>query len=85
MSTAAKVGAFFLIVLAITGLLIWKIEDLRIGRGRPRKVTVQFQNVAGLDEKTAFGLPASASARSRRSAWWREKPWSTSTSTPTSL
>ena len=53
MSTAAKVGAFFLVVLAITGLLIWKIEDLRIGRGRPRKVTVQFQNVGGLDEKTA--------------------------------
>ena len=53
MSTAAKVGAFFLVVLAITGLLIWKIEDLRIGRGRPRKVTVQFGNVAGLDEKTA--------------------------------
>jgi phospholipid/cholesterol/gamma-HCH transport system substrate-binding protein len=53
MSTAAKVGAFFLVVLAITGLLIWKIEDLRIGRGAPRKITVQFQNVAGLDEKTA--------------------------------
>jgi phospholipid/cholesterol/gamma-HCH transport system substrate-binding protein len=53
MSTAAKVGAFFLVVLTIAGLLIWKIEDLRIGRGRPRKVTVQFQNVAGLDEKTA--------------------------------
>jgi phospholipid/cholesterol/gamma-HCH transport system substrate-binding protein len=53
MSTAAKVGAFFLVVLAITALLIWKIEDLRIGRGRPQKVTVQFQNVAGLDEKTA--------------------------------
>jgi phospholipid/cholesterol/gamma-HCH transport system substrate-binding protein len=53
MSTAAKVGAFFLVVLGITALLIWKIEDLRIGRGRPQKVTVQFQNVAGLDEKTA--------------------------------
>ena len=53
MSTAAKVGAFFLVVLAITGLLIWKIEGLRIGRGQPRKVTVQFRNVAGLDEKTA--------------------------------
>jgi phospholipid/cholesterol/gamma-HCH transport system substrate-binding protein len=53
MSTAAKVGAFFLVVLGITALLIWKIEDLRIGRGRPRKVTVQFQNFRGLDEKTA--------------------------------
>jgi phospholipid/cholesterol/gamma-HCH transport system substrate-binding protein len=53
MSTAAKVGAFFLIVLAITGLLIWKIEDIRIGRGKPTKVTVQFKDVAGLDEGTA--------------------------------
>ena len=43
----------FLIVLAITGLLIWKIEDIRIGHGRPRKVTVQFKDVGGLDEKTA--------------------------------
>jgi phospholipid/cholesterol/gamma-HCH transport system substrate-binding protein len=53
MSTAAKVGAFFLVVLAITGLLIWKIEDIRIGRGKPTRVTVQFKDVAGLDEKTA--------------------------------
>ncbi len=53
MSTAAKVGAFFLIVLAITALLIWKIEDIRVGHGRPRKVTVQFKDVGGLDEKSA--------------------------------
>lgn len=53
MSTAAKVGAFFLVALAITGLLIWKIEDLRIGRGVTQKVTVQFKDVGGLDEKTA--------------------------------
>ncbi|HEX9689292.1 MAG TPA: MlaD family protein [Thermoanaerobaculia bacterium] len=53
MSTAAKVGAFFLVALAITGLLIWKIEDLRIGRGVAQKVTVQFKDVGGLDEKTA--------------------------------
>ncbi len=53
MSTAAKVGAFFLIVLTIAGLLIWKIEDLRIGRGVARRVTVQFKDVGGLDEKTA--------------------------------
>ncbi|HVE66760.1 MAG TPA: MlaD family protein [Thermoanaerobaculia bacterium] len=53
MSTAAKVGAFFLIVLAITGFLIWKIEDLRIGKGKPTKVTVEFKDVAGLDEGTA--------------------------------
>jgi len=53
MSTAAKVGAFFLIVLAIVALFIWKIEDLRIGREPSRHVTVQFKDVAGLNEKTA--------------------------------
>ena len=53
MSTAAKVGAFFLVVLVITGLLIWKIEDIRVGKGKPTRVTVQFKDVAGLDEKTA--------------------------------
>ncbi|HEY6066360.1 MAG TPA: MlaD family protein [Thermoanaerobaculia bacterium] len=52
MNTAAKVGAFFLVVLAIVALFIWKIEDLRVGRGPSRRVTVQFKNVAGLDEKT---------------------------------
>jgi phospholipid/cholesterol/gamma-HCH transport system substrate-binding protein len=53
MSTAAKVGAFFLVVLAIAGFLIWKIEDLRIGKGEPTRVTVEFKDVAGLDEGTA--------------------------------
>jgi phospholipid/cholesterol/gamma-HCH transport system substrate-binding protein len=53
MNTAAKVGAFFLVVLAITALFIWKIEDLRIGRGVAQRVTVQFKDVGGLDEKTA--------------------------------
>jgi phospholipid/cholesterol/gamma-HCH transport system substrate-binding protein len=53
MNTAAKVGAFFLIVLAIVALFIWKIEDLRIGREPSRHVTVQFKDVAGLNEKTA--------------------------------
>ena len=53
MNTAAKVGAFFLVVLAIVALFIWKIEDLRVGRGPSRHVTVQFKDVAGLNEKTA--------------------------------
>jgi phospholipid/cholesterol/gamma-HCH transport system substrate-binding protein len=53
MSTAAKVGAFFLVVLAITALFIWKIEELRIGRGVARKISVQFKDVGGLDEKSA--------------------------------
>jgi phospholipid/cholesterol/gamma-HCH transport system substrate-binding protein len=51
MSTTAKVGAFFLIVLVLTGLLIWKIEDLRIGRVTGKTISVQFDDVAGLKEK----------------------------------
>ena len=51
MSTAAKVGAFFLLALAITGVLIWNIEDLKFGRKMAKTVTVQFEDVAGLKEK----------------------------------
>lgn len=51
MSTAAKVGAFFLVALALTGLLIWKIEDLRFGKVTARVLSVQFDNVAGLKGK----------------------------------
>ena len=53
MSTAAKVGVFFVVVLLIAGVLIWKIEDLRVGKGGVQRVTVQFQDVSGLDEKSA--------------------------------
>jgi phospholipid/cholesterol/gamma-HCH transport system substrate-binding protein len=52
MNTAAKVGAFFLVVLVIAGLLIWKIEGIRIGRGKPHMVLAEFKDVAGLDEKS---------------------------------
>ena len=31
MSTAAKVGAFFVAVLILAGLMIWKIEGLKMG------------------------------------------------------
>jgi phospholipid/cholesterol/gamma-HCH transport system substrate-binding protein len=54
MSSAAKVGAFMLVVLVILGYFILKIEDLSFGRGKEgRTVTVDFDNVAGLDEKSA--------------------------------
>lgn len=56
MSTAAKVGAFFLVVLVLTGLLIWKIEALRFGHGTPRHITVEFADVTGLDEKSLVRL-----------------------------
>jgi phospholipid/cholesterol/gamma-HCH transport system substrate-binding protein len=52
MSQAAKVGAFFLVVLILAGLLIWKIEDLELGRVAGRVVSVQFDDVAGLKEKS---------------------------------
>ena len=48
MSTAARVGAFFLAALVLAGLLIWKIEDLRIGRRTGKTIAVQFSDVAGL-------------------------------------
>lgn len=51
MSTAAKVGAFFLLALVLTGLLIWKIEDLRFGTSTGKVISVQFDDVAGLKEK----------------------------------
>jgi phospholipid/cholesterol/gamma-HCH transport system substrate-binding protein len=56
MSTAAKVGAFFLVVLILTGLLIWKIEALRFGHGAARHVTIEFPDVTGLDEKSLVRL-----------------------------
>jgi phospholipid/cholesterol/gamma-HCH transport system substrate-binding protein len=56
MSTAAKVGAFFLVILVIAGLLIWKIEGIRIGKGKTRAVDAEFQDVAGLDEKSTVRM-----------------------------
>ena len=51
MSTAAKVGAFFLVALALTAVLIWNIQDIQFGRKMAKTVTVQFDDVAGLKEK----------------------------------
>jgi phospholipid/cholesterol/gamma-HCH transport system substrate-binding protein len=53
MSSAAKIGAFMLIILGILGYFVLKIEDVNISRGRStRRVKVIFDNVAGLDEKS---------------------------------
>jgi phospholipid/cholesterol/gamma-HCH transport system substrate-binding protein len=51
MSTAAKVGAFFLLALALTGILIWNIEDIKLGQKLGKTVSVEFTDVAGLKEK----------------------------------
>jgi phospholipid/cholesterol/gamma-HCH transport system substrate-binding protein len=56
MSTTAKVGAFFLVALVLTGLLIWKIEDLRFGKAAARTLSVQFDDVAGLKQKADVRL-----------------------------
>ena len=54
MSSAAKIGAFMLVILGILGSFVLKIEDVHIGRGaRTRKIVAVFDNVAGLDEKSA--------------------------------
>jgi phospholipid/cholesterol/gamma-HCH transport system substrate-binding protein len=54
MSSAAKVGAFMLVVLAILGFFIIRIEDLKIRRARElKKVDILFDTVAGLDNKSA--------------------------------
>jgi phospholipid/cholesterol/gamma-HCH transport system substrate-binding protein len=52
MSAAAKVGAFFVIALILAGLLVWRIEDLRLGRGKLQRISVEFKDVAGLDAKS---------------------------------
>src|SRR5262249_52722533 len=54
MSSAAKVGIFMLIILAILGYFILKIEDVKIGRGRGTKtISAVFDSVAGLDNKSS--------------------------------
>ena len=54
MSSAAKVGVFMLIILAILGYFILKIEDIDLSRGKgTRTVKAIFDNVAGLDAKSA--------------------------------
>ncbi len=54
MSTTAKIGAFFLVVLIAAGILILRIEDIAIGKkARTHAVEVHFADVAGLDDKSA--------------------------------
>src|SRR5258705_8226659 len=54
MSSAAKIGVFMLIILAILGYFVLKIEDVKIGRGAgTKKITAVFDSVAGLDNKSS--------------------------------
>lgn len=52
MSSAAKVGLFMLIILAILGYFILKIERVSVGRHPTREITAVFDQVAGLDNKS---------------------------------
>ena len=53
MTAAAKVGLFMIVILAVLGFFILKIEDIRIGRsGGSQKIHAVFDSVAGLDEKS---------------------------------
>jgi phospholipid/cholesterol/gamma-HCH transport system substrate-binding protein len=53
MSAAAKIGVMMLVILAILGYFILKIEDIDLGSGETREVKVAFDDVAGLDERSA--------------------------------
>jgi phospholipid/cholesterol/gamma-HCH transport system substrate-binding protein len=60
MSSAAKVGVFMLIVLAILGFFILRIEDISINRKGEKEIRVLFDSVAGLEEKSTVrvaGVP----------------------------
>src|SRR5437667_5851260 len=52
MSSAAKTGIFMLIILAVLGYFILKIEDIHPSRKGTKTVTAVFDSVAGLDNKS---------------------------------
>src|ERR1044071_937351 len=54
MSSAAKVGAFMLVVLRVLAFFILKIEDVKVRHTNDsKKITAVFDSVAGLDNKSA--------------------------------
>jgi phospholipid/cholesterol/gamma-HCH transport system substrate-binding protein len=54
MSSAAKVGAFMVVVLVVLGFFILRIEDLKFREAqKTRKISAIFDSVAGLDNKSA--------------------------------
>jgi phospholipid/cholesterol/gamma-HCH transport system substrate-binding protein len=66
MNAAAKVGAFFVVVLILAAVLIWQIQGLRIGKGHAQRVSVEFPDIAGLNEKSTVrisGVPVGKVAK----------------------
>lgn len=51
MNQAIKVGLFVAICLAVLGVLIFKVEDLRLFGSEGRQVVALFDSVAGLNDK----------------------------------
>ena len=63
MSSAAKIGVFMLIILAILGYFVLKIEDVKIGRGAgTKKISAVFDSVAGLDNKSSVRVAGQMTA-----------------------
>ena len=57
MTTTAKIGAFFVVVLVALGVLILKIEDIHFGKkARTNSADAHFKDVAGLDDKSAVRI-----------------------------
>ena len=66
MNAAAKVGVFFVIVLILAGVLIWQIQGLRIGKGHAQRISVEFPDIVGLNEKSTVrisGVPVGKVAK----------------------
>lgn len=66
MNAAAKVGAFFVVVLVLGAILIWQIQGIRIGKGHAKRVSVEFPDIAGLNEKSTVrisGVPVGKVAK----------------------
>ncbi len=53
MSNVAKVGLFATVALVLLGLLLLRVEDLRLFGGERQRVAVLFDTVTGLDNKAA--------------------------------
>src|SRR2546430_1395738 len=67
MSSAAKIGAFMLVILGILGFFILKIEDVKVSRtGNHKKVTAIFDSVAGLDKGSAVRVAGVRVGRVRK-------------------
>ena len=56
MSSAAKVGAFVLVSMGIIAFFVLKIEDINVRRHGVRKISAVFNDVAGLDDKSAVRI-----------------------------